>query len=87
MFRLVIAAGFGLLSLASEDDVDSESVDVDGRAATYLRIEGTQERGMLAAILPHEGQVWFFKLKGDQSVADRQEDNFRQFLASFRFET
>ncbi len=77
----------GLDDLASVDEVPAEKIEIDGIEGTYLRIEGTQGRAILAVILPRDGQVWFFKLMGDQSVADQQQDAFHEFLASVRFQS
>lgn len=38
--------------------------------------------GTDVAILPHEGEMWFFKLKGDNVVLQAEADNFRNFLAT-----
>ncbi len=77
----------GLDDLASVDEVPKEKIEIDGIEGTYLRIEGTQGQAILAVILPRDGQVWFFKLMGDQSVADQQQDAFRKFLASIHFQS
>jgi hypothetical protein len=76
----------GLPSLASEDEIKAEPVPTGGGEAKFIRIEGTSGRGMLAAILPRDGRVWFFKLMGDQSVTDQQQDAFKGFLESVRFQ-
>ena len=40
---------------------------------------------MLAAIVPHGSQFWFFKLAGPDEAVAKQEAPFHDFLASVRF--
>ena len=75
----------GLDPLASEDDVDSQTVVIAERDAAYLRIDGSNGKAMLIAMAPRDGQVWFFKLLGEQSVVAKQESAFKDFLASIEF--
>ena len=77
----------GLERLNSVDEISAETVKIQGQEATYVQIDGAQDRGMLAAMLSQGGRIWFFKLLGDQPVVDQQQAAFRAFLASVRFES
>jgi hypothetical protein len=67
----------------SEEELQAqaEELQVAGRTATYVRLEGN-EATILAAILPDGEQSWFFKLTGDPGLADQQEARFRRFVES-----
>lgn len=75
----------GLGPLASVDAIDSTKVEVDGRPATYVRIEGNDGRAIWATIVPDQGRDWFLKLTGDLQLAKREEPAFRSFVETVRF--
>ncbi|EMI53544.1 signal peptide protein [Rhodopirellula sallentina SM41] len=41
---------------------------------------------MVAAILPQEGQAWFFKIMGRESAVDGVVDEFREFVEQIEFQ-
>lgn len=49
-------------------------------------LSGKTERvRILAAILPHHHETWFFKITGDDSLVSSQEKTFLDFLKTIRF--
>jgi hypothetical protein len=42
---------------------------------------------MLAAIVPHAGRFWYFKLMGPQQIIATQKENFEAFVRSVEFES
>jgi hypothetical protein len=72
---LVIVGGLSALLLlgCQQDEIRSYRVS---------KPEGTR---LVAAIIPHGDQTWFFKLVGPVSQIDEQKEAFDQFLRSVRF--
>jgi hypothetical protein len=62
---------------------------IDGTEGTYVALLGPEDAGrpigMLAAMVVRDEKVWFFKLLGDRSLVEKQQDAFRGFLGSVRF--
>ena len=48
---------------------------------TIVDLKGAEKR-TLAAIVPHGGRVWFFKMQGPHDVVAKQQENFNAFIAS-----
>ena len=46
---------------------------------TMVDLKGAEKR-TLAAIVPHAGKVWFFKMQGPNDVVARQQENFNAFI-------
>ena len=61
-------------------DASADIVDLNGKDPKT----GNPTR-MLAALVPHDGQTWFFKLVGPSEVVGAQKDNFNAFIRSIRF--
>ncbi|HZU37124.1 MAG TPA: hypothetical protein VFA18_14480 [Gemmataceae bacterium] len=55
------------------------AVEVDDDAAAPAKVR------LLAALVPHAGQTWFFKLQGPMDVIAKHQTEFDQFLASIHF--
>jgi hypothetical protein len=52
------------------------------------RVEGTKAKApprMLAAMLPHQEQMWFFKMVGPEQIVAEQKEKFEGFIGSIRF--
>ena len=83
------AGQVGLASL-SDDSLEEmvSEVTIDGSQASLVKLIGPEEssprKAMLAAMLPREkdGKVWFFKMVGDASLVEGQQQQFRAFLES-----
>jgi hypothetical protein len=79
------------LSLASADELaaQAQSYEVDGQAAHRVRLMGPEDakprRAIMAVVVPHEGINWIIALKAEADVADREQDNFDQFVGSLKF--
>ena len=61
------------------------SVDVAGGKATLTDMTGKDPKTgdparLIAAIVPRQGQTWFFKLMGDAKVVEREKDAFTGFV-------
>jgi hypothetical protein len=70
----------------------TQTTQVSGEQANLVDITGPAANGqaaqrLLAAIIPHEGRVWFIKLTAPDSVAASQKANFDSFVHSFEFST
>ena len=64
-----------------------KTFEVANSKASLVEISGTAAKTgkpakMLAAIVPHEGQTWFYKLMGDGEVVEAQKDDFQKFIQS-----
>jgi hypothetical protein len=59
---------------------DAQVVDLVGPSAP----DKSAQR-ILAALVPHDGKVWFFKLQGPSHKIESQKQNFDAFLRSVRF--
>jgi hypothetical protein len=75
------------------DQVKGEDIEVAGaRGHLYdlksdePRFAGKYKARTTAAIFEKSGQLWFVKMAGEESVVSAQEQNFKNFLKSFRFE-
>jgi hypothetical protein len=60
-------------------------IDVEGGKAMLADMSGTDARTgnkarMIAAILPKEGNTWFFKLMGDEAAVMKEKEAFAQFV-------
>jgi len=60
-------------------DVNIDTVDLTGPETANPRLR------MLAGILPHNGQTWFFKLLGPADLIGTQTGNFDTFIKSIHF--
>src|SRR6185436_15915682 len=75
------------LGAVSEAEVGNSltSVDVSGGKATLVDMTGKDAKTgeparLIAAIVPRQGQTWFFKLMGDAKVVEREKDAFTSFV-------
>lgn len=71
----------GSYSIPKQSQVDEQNVVVPDELKN-----GDGPDRMLAAILLHDDDGWFFKLTGPREAVGSQADSFREFLASVRFE-
>lgn len=75
----------------SQQDLDKmvRRKQVDGLPVDLVDLSGPATANppmrMLAAILPHAGRVWFFKLVGQADVVSRQQQAFEAFIDSVHF--
>jgi hypothetical protein len=78
---------------ADELSKSTESIEIDGKPATYVRAvpdpsqtsQSLAKLATLAAMVKTGDRVWFVKLHGDRTVVAAQEDAFKTFLKSLRF--
>lgn len=52
-----------------------------------LKFGGKYKARTTAAILEKDDTLWFVKMAGEESIVSAQQDNFKNFLKSFRFES
>ena len=74
-----------------EDGLSSavESITIGGERADYVSLMKSTEtpgKATIAAMVPHGGQIWFFKLTGDTPAVEFHAENFDQFISSVTFE-
>lgn len=66
-----------------------EAIEIDQTKGHLVELIGSEDasprKAVLGAIVPHGGQVWFFTLKGDAELAQREKANFRAFVESVKF--
>jgi hypothetical protein len=62
----------------------TESLTVQNSKATLVDLKGPEANGqrMIAAIVPHGDNTWFYKLTGDAGVVAGQRETFVQFVKS-----
>jgi hypothetical protein len=86
----------GQLKLPAPTDADLSKfvtqTQVSGEQAKIVNMTGSAESGsppaaLLAAIVPHGGQVWFFTIKAPEPVVTVQKANFETFIHSIQFTT
>ncbi|HEY3394180.1 MAG TPA: hypothetical protein VGK58_15815 [Lacipirellulaceae bacterium] len=83
------------LAAIEEDQLDesTESVEIDGRPAEYVRLvpdsskpeESKIEKATLAAMVTNDKTIWFMKLSGQRDTVIAEEESFKSFLKSMDF--
>ncbi|MGL4515026.1 MAG: hypothetical protein ACRCT8_18225 [Lacipirellulaceae bacterium] len=68
---------------ASALAAESEKIEISGRPADYVVLEGATET-TLAAMSVRGDAVWFYKVRGPKAEVATQRDAFRAWLASIR---
>ena len=65
----------------------SETVEIDGLTGTMFHLQSKTEppEATLVAMVERDGQMWFFKMRGDATVIDAEQEKFHGFLKSVRF--
>jgi hypothetical protein len=63
------------------------SFEVANSKASMVEMNGTfaktgKPTRMLAAIVPRDGETWFYKLMGDDTVVGAEKENFQKFIQS-----
>lgn len=86
----------GQLKLPQVSDADLAKyvtqTQVSGEQAQLVDMTGSAETGnpptrLLAAIIPHAGEAWFFTLKAAPPLVEAQKANFEKFIHSIQFPT
>ena len=75
---------------ADELTKEAKEVEVAGAPARFFEMSGldAQTKGktrLLAALQPHAGLMWFFKMKGDDDFVRQQKDVFLAFFAKYQY--
>jgi hypothetical protein len=73
------------------DEIESDQLDplakdieIDGIAGKYVEIVGPTE-SIFGAIVLRGGITWYLKLRGANELAEREKENFQEFLGSIKF--
>jgi hypothetical protein len=74
-------------------EANIEKIDVDGQPATYTAIipdaaqpeQSQSVEATLGALVPSGDRIWFIKLKGDRDLVTAEQERFKEFLKSVRF--
>ena len=64
-----------------------QRLDVNGFKIILFDATGTangQPMRLLGAMVPHEGQTWFFKLTGPEAIVAKEQSAFREFLSTIK---
>jgi hypothetical protein len=79
----------GQVGLSSQTEAQMEedltAMTIGGEPGTYVELSGPDGESIYGAIVVHENRGWFFKLKGNSELAEKERERFRQFLTSVRF--
>jgi hypothetical protein len=82
--------GLGAMSEADLAKVTSP-MDLNGVKATIVEMESKRAAGggtstrMIVAVVPRDGQTWFFKLLGDDRLVAREKPALIKFVESVRY--
>jgi hypothetical protein len=72
---------------AAQIEASVQNIEANGLKITIVEATG-QANGvsttLLGAIVPHEGQTWFFKLIGPAALITREQTAFREFLSTIK---
>jgi hypothetical protein len=71
------------ITLAANDDPmqGTETVKLDGGSGTYVAFTGEEET-ILGLMVPLGDNLWIFKYRSSNAVADQQKERFRKFCES-----
>ena len=74
------------LGAADQSELESITSDINigGVEGKLVSIPGDTQ-GIDAAIIPHKGQTWFFKVMGPAVAVQRESENFKTFVQSLQF--
>lgn len=74
----------GLAPIAEADLAKAvQSIDLPAGKASLTDITG-QKAQLLAAIVPHGGETWFYKLMGDPQLVQQEKEVFLKFVRSVK---
>jgi hypothetical protein len=80
------------LPAASETDFSKSvsTLDIPGGQASLVDLTGTDSKTgkparLVGAIVPQNGQTWFYKLMGDEQIVAQQKDSFIKFIQSANY--
>jgi hypothetical protein len=80
----------GQLGLPAVSEILTSSFDVGGGKAQVVDLSGTDSKTgkpvrLIGAIVPQNGQTWFYKLMGAEQIVAQQKDAFIQFIQSAKY--
>jgi hypothetical protein len=80
----------GQLGLPPIAEILTSSIDVAGGRASLVDLTGTDSKTgkparLIGAIVPQNGQTWFYKLMGDPDTVAQQKDAFTKFIQSAKY--
>jgi hypothetical protein len=76
--------GLAPLQQLSADTFKNVSLAEDGHSAKVVRLSGEAE-STHAAIIPHDGQTWFIKMKGPHEAVKQAATAYTSLVQSLRF--
>jgi hypothetical protein len=80
----------GQKPVSDEEAAKLPTIEAGGVQAVLTDFNGTDARSgkparLVAVVLPLNGQTWFYKLMGDESVVGAQKEAFIQFVQSAKY--
>jgi hypothetical protein len=73
---------------AAQLDAATQTVEANSLKIIIVEVTGKAGGGgsttLLGAIVPHNGQTWFFKLMGPEALVAREKPAFREFLNTIK---
>jgi hypothetical protein len=80
----------GQLGLSPIVDILMSSFDVAGSKAQVVDFTGTDSKTgkparLVGAVVPQNGQTWFYKLMGNEQIVAQQKDAFIKFIQSAKY--
>jgi hypothetical protein len=70
----------------SQDQLNGavERLNIGGTTADFVELTGERET-ILGVVATAGDQAWYFKLKGDSDLAQKEKQRFREFATTFDF--
>ena len=75
--------GLGPIQAAA---LEKETTQLDLPVGKAVLVDAIGQKRIIGAMLPHDGQTWYFKLLGDAAVAGKEKEPFLNFLKSLKFD-
>ena len=74
------------LSAKPSDASFASATSISARGSVSGPADAEPREGIVGVICSHGGQVWFFKMKGDASLVERERAHFDAFVRSVKFD-
>lgn len=68
---------------------EARALKVGDKQAVYVDLSGPgagAAKRILGVLLPHDGETWFFTLKGPPDLVGKEQSHFEAFITSLRFD-
>jgi hypothetical protein len=72
---------------AAQLDSNTQTIEANGLKMVLVDVTGPGSGApttLIGAIVPHNGQTWFFKLMGPEALVAKEKPDFREFLNTIK---